>query len=298
MTPPELLDRGIIRLPIDAIKIENRRREEFGDLAGLAQSISRHGLLHPLVVDDDGRLIAGERRLRACRSLGFLEVDVRRWGALSDAERDEIELEENIRRKDLTQHERSKEIVRLAEKAAEVDRKGFRAESARNPSGRPEKAGSLRRVAERTGIPAKTIHDAKQHVAAVDHYPELAPMPQRDAVKIASKLDAMPEPERVEKRAAVMRQEAAVLAELTDRPPLPSGPTPHQLAVNDPGHRFHKGMHDVWVRLNSIRDHGGIEAVVASWSVENRGALLEEVDRMLELLREWRDTLEGLVDAA
>lgn len=59
MIAPELLDREIIRLPIDAIKIENRRREDFGDLAGLAQSISRHGLLHPLVVDDDGRLSPG-----------------------------------------------------------------------------------------------------------------------------------------------------------------------------------------------------------------------------------------------
>ncbi|MDP9355970.1 MAG: ParB N-terminal domain-containing protein [Chloroflexota bacterium] len=228
MTAPELLGRGITRLPIDAIKVENRRREEFGDLAGLAESISRLGLLHPIVVDDDGRLIAGERRLRACRELGFLEIEARRWGSLSDAERDEIELEENVRRKDLTPYERSKATVRLAEKAAEVDRARFRSESERNPAGRPEKAGSLRRVAERIGTPAPTIHLAKQHVQAVDHYPELAPMPQRDAVKIASKLDAMPEPERVEKRAAVMRQEPAVLAELTDRPPLP-GVSPPRL---------------------------------------------------------------------
>jgi ParB family chromosome partitioning protein len=35
------------------------------------------GLLHPVVVRSDGRLIAGERRLRACQQLGWGDVPVR-----------------------------------------------------------------------------------------------------------------------------------------------------------------------------------------------------------------------------
>ena len=71
--------------------------------------------LHPIVVDDAGRLVAGERRLRAVVSLGWAAVDVHDLGELSAAERDEIEPEENLQRKDLTAHERSKTVVRLAE---------------------------------------------------------------------------------------------------------------------------------------------------------------------------------------
>jgi ParB family transcriptional regulator, chromosome partitioning protein len=62
--------------PIASIRIGNRHRKEFGDVAGLAQSIAEVGLLHPIVVSPDGILIAGERRLRAVQQLGWTEVPV------------------------------------------------------------------------------------------------------------------------------------------------------------------------------------------------------------------------------
>lgn len=48
------------------IIVANRFRKDMGDLASLAASIEEVGLLHPVVVTADFRLIAGERRLRAC----------------------------------------------------------------------------------------------------------------------------------------------------------------------------------------------------------------------------------------
>src|SRR3990167_5914477 len=63
-------------LPLTGIVVGRRFREDMGDIASLAASIADVGLLHPIVVTPDGRLIAGTRRLEACRSLGWEEVPV------------------------------------------------------------------------------------------------------------------------------------------------------------------------------------------------------------------------------
>ena len=56
---------------IDDVIIGARFRKDLGDLAALAKSISEIGLLHPIVVTPDNQLIAGQRRLEACRLLGW-----------------------------------------------------------------------------------------------------------------------------------------------------------------------------------------------------------------------------------
>ena len=61
-------------LPIAAIRVEGRFRRELGDIASLADSIAEVGLLHPIVVTPDHRLIAGARRLHAMRKLGRTHV--------------------------------------------------------------------------------------------------------------------------------------------------------------------------------------------------------------------------------
>jgi ParB/RepB/Spo0J family partition protein len=63
-------------LPINKIRVRNRYRKSLGDIQFLAANIAELGLLHPIVVRPDGRLIAGERRLAACKSLGRKSVPV------------------------------------------------------------------------------------------------------------------------------------------------------------------------------------------------------------------------------
>ena len=58
------------------IKIGARHRKDMGDIAGLADSIDSIGLLHPIVVTPDWTLLAGRRRLEACRLLGWVEIPV------------------------------------------------------------------------------------------------------------------------------------------------------------------------------------------------------------------------------
>lgn len=108
------------QMRIADITVGERRREDMGDIAGLAASIDKYGLIHAIVVDPNGRLVVGGRRLAACESLGMTWVEIRQWDELTEAELREIELEENLRRKDLTPYEASRQIIDKAADAVDV----------------------------------------------------------------------------------------------------------------------------------------------------------------------------------
>jgi ParB family chromosome partitioning protein len=63
-------------MPIASIMVGERIRKDMGDIDGLAESIADIGLLHPVIVTPDGKLLAGERRLEACKKLGWDKVPV------------------------------------------------------------------------------------------------------------------------------------------------------------------------------------------------------------------------------
>lgn len=172
-------------VPINRIVLNRRMREDFGDIEPLMSSIKAHGLLHPIVIDADNTLIAGGRRLAACRNMGYREIPVTRVGDLSEHQRREIELDENIRRKDLTEYERSNLIRRIADLARQAAPE-LRADSARNSGrGRPPTPGSYRDIEQRIGVPESTIRLAEQHVAAVEAHPDLESLPQSRAIAAA-----------------------------------------------------------------------------------------------------------------
>lgn len=82
-----------------------RRRFDKVDMEELKNSIAQHGILQPLVVrrtDDGFELVAGERRLRAAKDLGWEKVPcVIRRDVTTGASRLELALIENIQREDL-----------------------------------------------------------------------------------------------------------------------------------------------------------------------------------------------------
>jgi ParB family chromosome partitioning protein len=59
---------------IHDIVVGDRYRQDLGDLEPLKQSISALGLLHPVVIDGERRLLVGGRRLEACKQLGMLTI--------------------------------------------------------------------------------------------------------------------------------------------------------------------------------------------------------------------------------
>lgn len=62
---------------IELIKVSNRYRKDMGDLDSLAASIEAIGLLQPIGIDSNYRLIFGERRLRAFEKLGRERIPAR-----------------------------------------------------------------------------------------------------------------------------------------------------------------------------------------------------------------------------
>ena len=101
-------NNGSLTLKISEIEPNRSQpRKEFDEkaLSELAESISKHGLLQPLLVRPlplgGYQIVAGERRYRACRMAGITEVPVI-IRELGDTETMEIALIENLQREDLT----------------------------------------------------------------------------------------------------------------------------------------------------------------------------------------------------
>ena len=99
-------DGGIVTLKISEIEPNRTQpRKEFDEqtLSELAESISQHGLLQPLLVRPltlgGYQIVAGERRYRASRMAGLTEVPVI-IKELTDTETMEIALNENLKRED------------------------------------------------------------------------------------------------------------------------------------------------------------------------------------------------------
>jgi ParB-like chromosome segregation protein Spo0J len=84
-----------------AIQVPKTRvRKQLGPLSPLIKSLTRYGILHPLIVDQRGRLVAGMRRLRAAEKSGLTKVPVRVI-ELTPEEAAQIEVEENVQRESL-----------------------------------------------------------------------------------------------------------------------------------------------------------------------------------------------------
>ena len=100
------------KLPIESIQHNpHQPRQDFDadELKRLAESITSHGLLQPIVVrlkNGGYQLIAGERRLRAARLAGWTEVPVSIVDA-DERQTAELAIVENLQRKDLNALEKA-----------------------------------------------------------------------------------------------------------------------------------------------------------------------------------------------
>ena len=111
----------VVKLPIDKIvanKFQPRTIFDEDKIEELARTIHMHGVIQPIVVrvdeDENFEIIAGERRFRAMKSLGWEEVPaiIRQ---LSDKETASIALIENLQREELTAIEEANAYQNLLE---------------------------------------------------------------------------------------------------------------------------------------------------------------------------------------
>ncbi|MEP1206069.1 MAG: MT-A70 family methyltransferase [Rhizobiaceae bacterium] len=150
------------------IIVENRFRVDL-DIDSMVESVKEHGLLQPIGITPDFRLVFGERRLRACQQLGYETIP-----ALI-AERNELaeEYAENADRKPFTPFE-IVQIGRAMEGKISKQAKERMIEARRsgNLPDHVETGDTRDRVAKILGTSGKTYEKAKQVVEAAEQDPE------------------------------------------------------------------------------------------------------------------------------
>lgn len=201
-------------VPIADIEVGERFRKDMGDLHALAASIDRVGLLHAVVaaVGPTGRLrlVAGERRLRACRALGWERIPVRVLPRIDDllaAEHDENEVREPFRPSEAAAIAAA---LMPAAKAAARERM-----EAGTPSADFSKGRAADDVARAVGMSRPTLAKATEVVEAAAGDPTLQPLVEHmdgtgkvePAHRALRRLPHAPTPEDV--RAALASRDAA-----------------------------------------------------------------------------------------
>jgi ParB family transcriptional regulator, chromosome partitioning protein len=113
--------RRVLDLPLEAVHADGKQpRHHFDEVSldELASSIREHGLLQPVLVRASGEgryaLVAGERRLRACRTLGLERIPA----ILTDGDPEHVALVENLQRQDLAPLEEAEALERLRDRHA------------------------------------------------------------------------------------------------------------------------------------------------------------------------------------
>jgi len=156
-------------IDIAAIRVGHRHRKDMGDIGALAASIADIGLLQPIVVTPDNRLIAGERRLRAAEELGWTEIAVRMIDIDAVVKG---EFTENALRKDFT----PSELVAIGREIERIERERARARKAHD--GRPgklperQRGDSRDKIAAQLGISGRTYEKARAVVEAAESEPQ------------------------------------------------------------------------------------------------------------------------------
>lgn len=159
---------------LDPTKIVDKSvKRDRGDISGLAQSIEKNGLLHPLVVNQNDELIIGGRRLEAVKLLKMKEVPC--YEIVTKNRDDELRkaLDENIQRKDMTLSEKV-EIAKALRPQLEEEakkRQGTRADLEKQPSEESsESRGTESRqiVAKQLNTSFDTLRKAEEIVDSKD----------------------------------------------------------------------------------------------------------------------------------
>jgi N6-adenosine-specific RNA methylase IME4/ParB-like chromosome segregation protein Spo0J len=244
---------------IREIHVRARHRRDLGDLADLKASMEAIGLLHPIVITEKNRLIAGERRLRAARELGWINVPIRVVRNLEEAaDALRAERDENTCRKDFL----PSEAVALARDLEPFERKAAkeRQREAGKVHGRGKvppigrklsEAEAREKIAIAVGVPRTTLAKASAIVAAAEREPE-------KFERLRDQMDRTGNVHGAFKQLEKQKQAALIAAE---PPPLPTGP--FRVIVADPPWKYDTRADDVTHRSNLPYPEMSIEAICA-----------------------------------
>ncbi|WP_274362715.1 ParB N-terminal domain-containing protein [Paenibacillus thermotolerans] len=149
-------------IDIRKIKVSDRIRKDFGNIEELAEDIKLNGLINPPVVTPEYELIAGERRLRACKHLGFQQIEVRIMTVTDFEHQLKLEISENEHRKEFTFSER----VEWAKRLEQVEKLKAKERMAGKENLPDHESGQVRDiVAEQAGFGSGKQYDKAKFIA-------------------------------------------------------------------------------------------------------------------------------------
>lgn len=179
-------DQGVQTLRISQIEPNrNQPRKVFDEeaLQTLADSIEKHGLIQPLLVEPLGndryRIIAGERRWRACRKAGLESVPVV-VRTVTEQQNMEIALIENLQREDLNPIEEAKGYKVLSEQY-HMTQEQIAASVGKS---RPAIANAMRLLT----LPEQIIDFVASGELSTGHAKALMPLEKEDMLALANKI--------------------------------------------------------------------------------------------------------------
>lgn len=151
------------QIPISSIKIGNRFRKDMGDIESLAISISEHGLLQPIGIDEDRNLVFGARRIEAHIALARVMIP---YQTIYTKSQIQVEEAENKDRKDFSPSEKVAIADAIRERIGNrqgqrTDREELLDETQEVPQG----TSTIKHAASEAGFGSdRTYRDAKKVV--------------------------------------------------------------------------------------------------------------------------------------
>lgn len=211
---------------LSLIKWDKRYRDDLGNIDGLIESIKEKGIIQPITLDKNFTLLAGERRVTAAREAGLTTIPAVIRETNDEADAREIELYENVFRKDFAWDERVKLIQ-------EVDRLNRL----------KDVSWSGRRTAELLGYGKSQTADQLRLAAALEVMPELATVATtaQEAFKMLKRLE-----------------ENAVTAELVSRQQQRLSKASHNF-IEIAKSNYRKG--DAFKGLSELRTNGTVHFI-------------------------------------
>jgi len=159
-TPKSVPTAQNIDVRIDKIKVGERMRSlDMAKVSELADSINQIGLINPITVDRDYRLIAGLHRLEACKSLG-LDMILAIVRDVDKLTAELTEIDENLLRNDLTALEEGEHLLKREKLLEDIGQ--------RAPDHRPKKGEesspleTTADIAKQVGLSERIAQQRKQ----------------------------------------------------------------------------------------------------------------------------------------
>ena len=192
-------------VPVAKIVVGTSHRKDLGDISGLAASIKERGLVYPIVIDKEYKLIAGLRRLRAVEKLNMTHINAHFYEDLDAFSTIILKIESQLGQKDLSWPEDVELKLQLHEAYQKEKKNRMRWTQTRT-------AGVL-------GMAIQTLSQEVRLAAYIRVFPELGELPTKtEAIKqmYASKERLLLEAKSKRLLARKAKEAQAEVAEVVD----------------------------------------------------------------------------------